>query len=259
MSVLDERTMTMASAKRAQLAEMLCDRFVDHCRDQVLLAGVYGSTARGDATAWSDLEMLFVVKNTCTASGQHLIVQGIPVGYRVYRQEALESLLVQPGLKWPFIMGVLDVLRVLYGDTAQAQRWISLGSSVPVARFREALGQALPGLVFESHGRLHSCMHRHELADFTPALLEVLFEMRTALCLINQRWVTHDYYQGLADTFRFSRLPQGYQEDVEALYRSHDPQAALPVADRLVQSYRQLLSEEGLAVKDYRSVEEIPV
>ncbi len=249
----------MASAARARLASRLSARVVERYPGKVLVCGVYGSTARGDATPWSDVELLFVVKNACRARGQHILVRGIPAGYRVYRQAELEAALQHPDLKWPFLMGVLHVLQVIFGDPGQVQRWISLGTSVPTERFRVALRRELPGLVFESHGRLHSCLWRQQQADFFPALLEVLFEMRTALCLLNRRWVAHDYYQGLADTFRFSKLPRGYQDDVEMLYRSRDPESALVVADRLVQNYRRLLSEEQLTVENFQSVEEIAV
>jgi len=44
-----------------QLAQDLCARMVATHPGDVTLGGVYGSTARGTDTRWSDLEMLFVV------------------------------------------------------------------------------------------------------------------------------------------------------------------------------------------------------
>ncbi len=244
---------------RRQLAQALCDRMVAQYGDQVLLGGLYGSSARGTDTPWSDLEMLFVVAEGNQAQGQHFLYRGTAVGYRVYRQGELEDLISRPGPKWPFHMGMLDTLQVLHGDPDRVQGWLELGRTLPRERFLAALEKHLPGLVVESHGRLHSSLQRGELEVLRPSVLEVLFEMKTALCLLNQSWTTHDYYRGLEDTFAFSRLPEGYVELVPALYMAPDPPTILALADQLVASFWRLVDSEGIRVRDYNLAAGIPV
>lgn len=249
----------MKPSERHQLAQDLCQRLADRYPGELLLGGVYGSTARGTDTLWSDLELWFVVQDGCSAHGQQLIFQGIPVGYRVYQQSALEAILKHPSEKWPFHMGVLSVLQVLQGDPAHVENWLAMGQSVPEDRFYAALETLAPSLVLESYGRIHTKYIQGAFADILPAVLEVLFEMRTALCLLNQRWTTHDYYAGLVDTFSFPRLPEGYTELVPKLYSARHPEEILSLADQLVNSYQRFLPQEGIQVRDYLRVLDIPV
>ena len=133
-------------------------------------------------------------------------------------------------------MGALSGLKVLYGDPEQVRAWLQLGQSVPAERFREALEASLPGLVVESYGRILSCRERVNTQDIGCAVIEVLFEMNQALCLLNQRWVTHDYYQGFVDAFSFPRLPEGYQELVPVLWSAREVDEIVPLAEALVQA-----------------------
>jgi len=249
----------MEHEERIQLAQNLCARMVARHPGAILLGGVYGSTARGTDTWWSDLEMLFVVRDGSKVEGKEFLYHGAAIGYQVIEQPKLEEWLTNPSLKWPFWMGVLSVLKVLHGDPEQVRAWLRLGQSVPAERFREALEASLPGLVGESYGRILSCQERGNTQDIGCAVIEVLFEMNQALCLLNQRWVTHDYYQGLLDAFSFPKLPEGYRDLVPTLWSARDVDAIVPLAETLVRNFWQLLADEGIEIKNYHAVEDLPL
>ena len=104
----------------------------------------------------------------------------------------------------------------------------------------------------------------HNLRDLArrgsvPAVLEVLDEILTAMCLLNRRWVTHDYYKGLEDSFEFEKLPVNYVNLVPALYHARQPQEIVDLADKLVAGFWHLIAEEDIPMKDYQTVDEIPV
>jgi hypothetical protein len=246
-------------AERWQLAQDLCDRMVARYPGEILIGGVYGSAARGADTVWSDLEMLFVVQDGSQAKGQHLLYHGIAVGYEAIQQRELETSVSTPSLDWPFRMGVLDVLHVLYGDPALIQTWLRMAAAIPEERFRAALEAALPALVVESYGRIHSCRERANLRDIGIAAIEVLLEMNQALCLLNRRWVTHDYYQGLVDAFSFPKLPADYAKLAPALWSAREIEEIVPLAEQLMAGYWRLLADEGIGVINYRTVDEIVV
>src|SRR5687768_16721190 len=142
----------MKHEERWQVAVELSEQMARTYPEELLLGGVYGSTARGSDTEWSDLEMLFVVEDRCEAKGKHVLFRGITLGYRVYRRSELESILRHPSLKWPFHMGALSVLKVLYGDVKLIDEWLALGQAAPNKEFRSVLLELLPGLVNESYG-----------------------------------------------------------------------------------------------------------
>jgi hypothetical protein len=249
----------MEHEERIQLAQNLCARMVARHPGAILLGGVYGSTARSTDTHWSDLEMLFVVRDGSKVEGKELLYHGTAIGYQVIEQGKLEELLTSPSLKWPFWMGVLSVLKVLHGDPERVRAWMQLGQSVPAERFRHALEASLSGLVVESYGRILSCQERGNTQDIGCAVIEVLYEMNQALCLLNQRWVTHDYYQGLLDAFSFPKLPEGYQHLVPALWSARDVDEIVPLAETLVRNFWQLLADEGVAARNYQVVDDLPL
>ena len=251
----------MNHEERMTLAQALCDRLVGKYGDQVILGGLYGSTARGLDIQTSDLEMLFVVRDGCKAQGRQLVYRGMPVFYSVTARRELEKTLANPSLdgvfNWPFWMGVLSVLKVMHGEQSQVEAWLEIGRTVPDERFRKALEEELPGLILESYGRILSCRERNNPDDVYCAVLEVLFEMRDALCLLNRGWVTHDYFQGLVDSFGFPKLPQSYRELAPKLWRAQGLDQMMPMAEELVGDFWRLMAEEGIRLRDYREVSDI--
>jgi kanamycin nucleotidyltransferase len=160
---------------------------------------------------------------------------------------------------WPFVMGVLSVLKVLHGEQSQIETWLQMGRSVPDEKFKKALTEHLPGIVIESFGRLLSCKKRNNDNDWYCAILEVLFEIRDALCFLNKGWVTHDYYQGLMDTFEFPLLPKEYREIVPRLWHVKDIDDAIVYAKELVCNFNTLLSEHGIHPVVYTDSRDIPL
>ena len=65
------------------------------------------------------------------------------------------------------------------------------------------LKENLSELVFESSGRIFSCIARKRYEDIYCAVIETLLEMKTALCLLNCTHVNHDYFEGLQESFKF--------------------------------------------------------
>jgi hypothetical protein len=251
----------MDHQERIQLAQELCDRFVGEYAPDVIVGGVYGSTAQGLDIQWSDLEMLFITRDGCKAQGQHLLCRGMPVTYSVIARSDFEQSLTNPSLdgvcNWPFWMGVLSVLKVVHGEQSQVEAWLQMGRAVPYERFKRALEKQLPGLILESYGRIFSCKERNNQDDLYCAVLEVLFEMKDALCFLNKSWVTHDYLQGLIDSFRFPKLPQRYKELVPRLWHAQDFDEVIPPAKELVENFWQLMAEEEIHVQDYNEVSDI--
>lgn len=242
---------------RLALARAICARLAAVHGDALLLGGVYGSVARGEDTPWSDLEMLLITHDGHAIPSRHVLYRGTAVGYEVFEEGALRAALERPTTGWPMRMGVLSVLRVLHGDPARLAGWLAVGRAVPPDAFRAALADAAPALVVESYGRMHSCVARGDLDALHVSALEVLLEMVTALCLLNGRWVTHDYLGGIVEAAAFPLVPEGYARLAPALWRERDPAMALALADALVAGYQRLLDREGVPVRDAQSVEDL--
>lgn len=190
---------------------------------------------------------------------KHWIVCEIAVGCRICGEQELIEQVTHPDGEWPFVVGVLDVLKVLYGEPAKVQEWLALARETPRERFHEYLAAQLPAYVVESYGRIYSSAERGDWATARYSLTEVLFEMQRALCLLNQRWVTRDYDAGLLQVAAFPKIPVGYGELVPALLAAQDFETLLPLAERLVNEFWLLIAEEGVEVGRCEAVEELEV
>jgi len=249
----------LAPRERKALAVKICDKVVSVHPKDIIIGAVYGSTASGRDTEWSDLEMLFIVNDDSKLKKFELLFKGTAIGLTFLKKRELESHLKGPTLQWPFYMGVLNVVKVLHGDKRLVKGWLKLGSSVPEVKFRRLLERNAPGLIVESHGRVHSCQLRGNKEDIGCAAIEVLFEMTLALCILNRRWVTHDYYQMFVDASSFPKLPDGYKRITTRLWNSRDIDEIVRLSDELVANYWRLLKSEGIKVKDHQNVDDIEV
>jgi kanamycin nucleotidyltransferase len=245
--------------ERAQLAGDVLLKLVEVYPGEILLAGVIGSTARGEDTEWSDLDLFVVTTPDSSYHEQTHIVRGIALVINVLNRAELEQALQNPDLQWPYLMGVLSGLRVLHGDAALVQGWLAIGKNLPRRRLHLALSRHLPELVFESYGRVLSCGRRRDEFTVLHAAIEVLYEMKTALCLLNGRWVTRDYYQGFEDVFSFEYLPRDYAQLVPALWQERDLDRIITLAGTLVNNYWQLLTGMGLNIVNHQAVASIPL
>ena len=247
----------VSHVERRELAQALTGRMA--ARYPLLLAGLYGSTVRNQDVDSSDLELWFVVADDCAAQGQNFNYRGISAGYQVYRQSDMEAIVTTPNGSWPLHMGVLAELEVLAGDTQLNERLLDLGRAVPKAAFHHYLENHLADYVFESYGRILSCATRQNQADLRFAVEEVLFEMQTVLCLLNQRWVTRDYTAGLQQTFDFPLIPANYPDLITTLLSVTSFPDTLPAAQQLVTRYLDFLQQQHIPIPHYTSPKQIPL
>jgi kanamycin nucleotidyltransferase len=249
----------MDTSARIAIARTLAQRLQAQFGAQLLFAGVYGSAARGDDTPWSNLDMFVVGQAEMRFSERTYLIRSMPVHLEYISEPELCAALDRPTLRWPYLMGVLDAVQPILGADGLVQRWLERGQAPAEAAFRTALEQALPGLVFESYGRIRSCGARHNWQDASHAAIEVLYEIKTALCLLNRRWVTRDYYAGFEQSFAFPLRPAGYEQLVPQLWEARELNTIVTVAGELVSAYWRLITTCGLNVPNYQTVESVPL
>lgn len=108
----------MNHKERINLANNLTDLLLKKFGDEILLGGVYGSTARNLDTKYSDLEMFFIVKNESRAKSFSIAYKAMLVSGTVQRLVDIERDISEIELDWPLTMGRLSNLRITCGDTS---------------------------------------------------------------------------------------------------------------------------------------------
>jgi hypothetical protein len=251
----------MEHKERMSLAQQLSDRLVKKHRKGILICGLYGSTSKKTDTPYSDLELMIIATNRSRFKGKSLLYKDIVVNYEVIKERQIKELVSKPGLRWPYYMGVLSIMKVLYGNQKYVDDLILKGKSIPEDNFRKKLQELLPSMVFESYGRILSCKDRSYYDDLYPSVIEVVMEMNLALCLLNRSWVTHDYYRGVEDAYSFDKLPRGYKKLTRALWKQQTPNLDENVAlvEKLINNYLNLLKKENITINRYNSINQLPV
>ena len=236
----------MESTRRRELARRLLDHAFAAAGSAGLAGGIYGSTARGEDTAWSDVETLLVVAGDAAERLECSLHDGVFATVRVVAVDDLARRVATPSLEWPITMGVLDALEVTHGDARVVHRLLAAGRAVGRERFDEALRRLLPELFCESWGRVHSCTVRDRPHDLRCSTIEVVLDGVILLCLLNHAWVFHDYFEGVRDAAGFARVPPGFLDLAGRLWLSDDAHEASRLADEYVRRCLTLLVDEGV-------------
>jgi kanamycin nucleotidyltransferase len=249
----------MERKNRLALAKEICARLVRRHGARIIVCALYGSAAKGTETPWSDLEMFLVVRRGCTLRSSGFNYKDIYVSIRVITEDQLFKALRTPGFMWALWMGFFAVAKLIYGKAEKIDEWRRAGLSTPKAKFKKVVTRIVSedGML-ESYGRIFSCRERGNLRDVHLSVVEVLYEMRNCLCLLNRNWVTHDYYLGLEDTFRFKKLPGRWMELVPRLWDSRDLDEIAALSEALMRAFLELLAKEGVDVKTVDSYRELP-
>ncbi|PNS42680.1 hypothetical protein RJ60_00160 [Mesotoga sp. B105.6.4] len=234
----------MTHEERYNLALEISQKVSREVKDNLICFCLYGSTSRGTDTHWSDLEMLMITREEVPKKA---FLDGlVPVTINSITENRLCRLLEEPGVEWPFYAGLVKNLLVLEGDASKPGQYYALACRVPEEKFRRALKDNLSELVFESCGRIFSCIARKRHEDIYCASIETLLEMRTALCLLNCTHVNYDYFDGIQESFKFKKLPERYPVLPTRLWKGRSPFSIANDFRDLFKNYLSLLREEQI-------------
>ena len=103
----------MNHKQRIRLANGITEMFLEKYKNEILLGGIYGSTARGTDIECSDLEMFFVVENGSKAKSFRFAYESIPIDVEVRNVADVEKDITKIELDWPLKMGKLFNLKVV--------------------------------------------------------------------------------------------------------------------------------------------------
>jgi len=233
--------------ERYKLALEISRKVSREIDENLICFSLYGSTSRGTDTHWSDLEMLMITREEVPRKS--FLKGTVPITVNSITEAKLRLILEEPDLQWPFYAGLVKNLVVLAGDKSKPSYYSSIASSVPQEKLRKALKDNLSDLVFESCGRIYSCISRKRYDNIYCAVIETLLEMRTALCLLNCTHVNHDYFEGIRETFNFKRLPKRYPVLATRMWKGEDPFRIVGHSRELLNNYAELLYSERILEK----------
>jgi len=246
----------MDHRRRVQLADEITGMLLRKYRSEILLGGMYGSTARGTDTEYSDLEMMFIVENGTKARSVNFTFEGIPVEVNVKRFSEIEEDIRDIELDWPLKLGRLFNLKVTCGDPAILEKLRDILNDIPLERFDEFIASETP-LCYEGLGRLKSVEIRGNIHEAPLFVMEVLMEFMLLIAIFNREFINHDYLGGLRESFEFERLPPDYRVIAGRLMNLRELELGeiVSLADRFVRNFVEYMGQNGIKVKEHTPLE----
>jgi predicted nucleotidyltransferase len=244
--------------ERVELADKITQKFLDKYGDEVILGGIYGSTAKGTDVEDSDLEVLMIVKNESKADEVYFTYKGMPVSIIVQKIARVEKDIQKIEIDWPLKMGRLFTLVVTCGDEGVLRRFRELLEGIPDETFNEFLAKETP-LCYEGLGKLKAVKERRNMEDAYLFVCEILGEFMLLTAIFNRCFINHAYLGGLKESYEFENLPKDYEQNAERLLLSFDfeIEETIDLADAFVSNFVSFLAENGIKVKEHTPLEEV--
>lgn len=103
-----------------QMAEKIAEYVVEELGDHVKLILVYGSLARGEATEFSDLDMVVITDSI--SYSRSFVLKERPVDIWSMTLDECEKLITTPSISWGVAITLFFQNKVLYGDQSILNR-----------------------------------------------------------------------------------------------------------------------------------------
>lgn len=248
----------MNHEKRIHLADGLTSLIIEKYGSEILLGGIFGSTARNTDTEYSDLEMLFIVRNESEARTLKFAYKSMPIIVLVRKICDVEKDIEEIELDWPLKMGTLFNMKITCGDRDILQRFRKQLERVPQERFNEFIARKTP-ICYEGLGRLKAVKIRKNTYEVGLFVAEVLFEFNLLVAIFNREFVNHDYLGGLEEAFRFKNLPKDYEKTVRQLFNwtNLSLDEIIGLTEKFVRNFIEFTTENGIKLKEHTPLEEL--
>ena len=248
----------MNHEERVDLASNITSKFLTKYREDTLLGGIYGSTAKGTDIEFSDLEMFFMVKDDSAAKTFEFAFKGTPVHVEVRKLSKVERDITEIDIDWPLKMGRLFNMKVTSGDKAILKKFRKMFGEVPDNRLIEFIAKHTP-LCYEGLGKLKSVKIRGNIYEMGLFVAEVLIEFMLLIAIFNRKLINYDYLGGLFETFEFKYLPIDYERIARMLLRwnTQDIEEIIALADSFVKNFLSFLITNGINVKEHTPLDEV--
>jgi kanamycin nucleotidyltransferase len=226
-------------------------------QDSILFGGVYGSTAIGRDTEFSDIEMMYVTRSGTHEKKKSFLYHGIPVEIEFVPIEAVAGWLQDISLQLPLQMGSLLTLQLWAGDQKQRDEILMRYYSLPdekIFRYFQVHGSEI---AYESLNKIRSLQSRALRREHLLFVYEVLQEIALSIALINRKPITWGYFTGIKETYGFDRIPDNYKELAESFIKEESLKNSIEIGQLMVASFEEFLSKEGIRISRVQTLDEI--
>lgn len=233
------------------VAEVLVSHAVENYGEDIDLIGYYGSHARGEARAGSDLDIFYTPRNGRNPPiGRTFLLAGLLFDFWMIRWETLAGFATGTIRGWAFAPALVQQAKTLYvrspeqathlAQLKQQSLHLQKAECRPhmirrsVDAFRNVVAQL---------AKLRGAAATSALADVRCAGWQVIESTWECLALANQVFFDRGLRNGLRDSGKFCHRPPNLEQLIVDISRSPDRRQVLRAAEELACATRHILHE----------------
>ncbi|BCJ85460.1 helix-hairpin-helix domain-containing protein [Effusibacillus dendaii] len=247
----------MRHGDRIKVVRGIHIRVLKQYPNSLLFGGVYGSTAIGRDTEFSDIEMLYILPSGVSLPDKQFLYRDIVIEVNFLSIDTIEKWLREPDLLLPIRMGNLANLQLLTGEAKQRDEIIERYRDLTDEQVQSFFSLHGAMIGYESFNKIRSLERRAGKRNLSIYKYEVLSEMASALALINRLPIGSGYYGAVNESFEFPLLPVRYREVAEMFRDTDELKEVIVIGKELFDQFESFLTQQNLLLSRMQTLDEI--
>jgi len=228
-----------------QMAEKIAEYVVEELGDHVKLILVYGSSARGEATEFSDLDMMVITDSI--SYSRSFVLKERPVDIWSMTLDECEKLITTPSISWGVAITLFFQNKVLYGDQSILNRLRQLYDSLDPQSFIRFCANTLVYFA-EILGKVESAAKERDLIYARWASMDLANTAAGMIAMINKKYYLNQWGKHLPEALRCKILPKDFERCYQILWLSSDFEELISAIRRLSTEFERILRELGAKI-----------
>jgi len=246
----------MPNGERIKIAKAISEMIVQKYANEILLVAVYGSVARKQETAYSDIDMYVVTRNLTLQ--RYFAYNGIPITAHFKTEREVSEAVGKVTSTWPAEVHQFLFPKILYGSKKLPNEWRQIVEKIPEKDFHEAASTALIE-IFENVGKTRNACKQKNLGRCIEAVWNVVWHADMFVALVNRAYYKKPGFRGLEEATKFKKIPANYCKLMKTLWKSRSFSELNMASTELWENCLELANKEGIRFEKYASLEEIKI
>jgi predicted nucleotidyltransferase len=246
----------MKHEERIQIAKYATEKMIKKYGKDILVGGIFGSTARNEDEKYSDLEMVFIVKDSSKARTVEFYYKDILISLDVLEISEVKKSIKNVDIMWPLRMARLFSLQITCGDKKILHNFHNMVKKIPKRKFKNTIQEN----VYHIKDGLNKIKTNKSLRDKRQAIAvakEILYGINLSVALLNKKYFTRNFYYNFPEAYKFKKLPKDYKKLVEEIWLCTDVNKLFILNTKLINNFLELLEKNRIKPKSYDSLEKI--
>ena len=236
-----------------QMAKEIAGYVVEELGDHVKLILVYGSLARGEATEFSDLDMVVITDGV--SYHRSFVLQGRPFDIWSMTLDECEKLITTPSISWGVAITLFFQNKVLYGDQNILNRLRQLYDSLHPQPLIQFCADQLVHFA-DILGKVKSAARDGDLIYARWATDCLANDAAGIIAMINKRYYLNQWGKHLPEILKCKILPKDFKRCYQILWLSSDFEELISAIRHLYTEFQRILRELGAKIPHVKSIRE---